>query len=193
MARFLAINNRKNLSVEVHPLALPAFDFYRTQAHRFTCSMLSPNAIKLLQSSTIFLAELDSNRLKIISGFETIGFTPSQLDLSGLSVVIDNKMSNEKIEIIAWLSSIRTILSSLDSHQLEPLRKDLNASLPSFLSQSLFNTEQLTQKHLSNISGISVSGLKKQRRPIERNIPSIESFGIYADIQAGLSTNGKNE
>jgi hypothetical protein len=191
MARFLATSGRKNLSVEIHSAAKPAYDFFHSQSMRFDKIELGRKCVDQLCSSNIYLATSPSkNKLLLVSGFEIIGFSLVHLNLNELTIVINNDLTDDDIEARAWCAALRTMLSSVNCHQLEPLRKQLNHSIISpGLMTKIFKSTGLTQEQLSRISGLSVSGLKKQRTKSSEPLPYVEDeteFEIFQKLKTEM-------
>lgn len=192
MPRFLASSGRKHLSVEIHPAAKPAYEFFHSQSMRFSKVELGKNCIDLLFSSNIYLATAPfKNKIHLVSGFEIIGFSLVHLNLKDLTIIIDNDLTDKDVETKAWGAVLRNIFSSVNCHHLDALRKQLNqSSISPELMTQIFNSNVLSQEQLATISGLSISGLKKQRHNKTKSLSHTESeaeFEIFQKIKARIN------
>lgn len=183
MARVLSQRKKKNLSVNIHPSALPAFEFYQEQSFLFDPNILSPSALSLMNKHQIFQGTHPSEKQYFIfSGFTTLNFSLNTFNIKDATVLTYSNLSDSEIKEIAWLSVCRTFLSSLQNKRLEIFRIALNQSVPKDVIHSLFNSSPLTQSLLSEHTHLSISGLKKQNKEIE-DISNIQIVDIFESLK----------
>ncbi len=166
MVRVLSKNKKRNLSVDIHPSAVDAFNFCTKQSFCFDKTLFKPNSLSLLDSTQIYRAILTSkNQCLLFSGFETIGFSLNNFDATTSEVLIYEKLTDKEIEQKAWLSVLRVMFSSIKGKHLESFRNTLNSYAPNDLVCSLFSSNKLTQKQLATLSNMLSQVLKNKSHP----------------------------
>ncbi|MGO2508504.1 hypothetical protein [Vibrio hibernica] len=185
MSVILSRNKKKNLSVKVHPMAQDAFDFFHSLQFRFDKIELGTTPLEAISSTQVFRATYASvGEIQLISGFEFTGFSINTFNPIDSLIITENNLTPNEISDIAWRSVLRVLLSSIDSQSLESIREKLNLQVPSPLMSSLFQSEYLTQKKLSAITHLSVSGLKKQTKKTQKTSSlSSEKPAIFAAMK----------
>ncbi|CAH0536634.1 hypothetical protein [Vibrio marisflavi] len=183
MVRVLSKNKKRNLSVDIHPSAVDAFNFCTKQSFCFDKTLFKPNSLSLLDSTQIYRAILTSkNQCLLFSGFETIGFSLNNFDATTSEVLIYEKLTDKEIEQKAWLSVLRVMFSSIKGKHLESFRNTLNSYAPNDLVCSLFSSNKLTQKQLATLSNMAVSGIKKQKPSPTSNVQDNHRVDIFKQI-----------
>ena len=162
MAKMLGSRQKKHVEFYIHPYALSAFEF-------FNQSTLLVNKAKMERQTLIDLNEglplqgvFESNHLQIVSGFEFISFSLAELDLSVCEVIIHSNLADKDIAQKAWTAVIRSLLTSLDPHQLELTRRALNESAPKSVLNSVFGKNKLSQSCFAEMMHLSRSTLAQQ-------------------------------
>ncbi len=187
MLKLLAQRAKKNLVVTIHPLAENAYQFFRSQSFIVDKTKLGFSTIDSLLDGHLFSAtQPGKEQCQLIGGFDVIGFSLHHINFERHNILVYEKMSDVEIERFAWRSVLRSLLSSIDTHQLEPIRTSLNNQAPRHIIQELFSANSLTQAQLAHIANISVSGLKKQKVNKAIHPP------ITTEIQRPLSSANKH-
>lgn len=163
MSKILSSKAKKKLSFCIHPDAKNAFDYYHSIKPIFDPIKLKPSGLQALYQDQIFRASyLPDGRIGLISGFEIVGFSLILFNKNDACIVIDKGLTSEQISKKSWFSVLRVLYSSLDQKYLEAIRLSLNDQLPHEYFQDIHQADKLTQKHVSILANVSVSGLKKQ-------------------------------
>jgi hypothetical protein len=182
MAKLLSQRTKKDLIVTIHPRAEDAYNFFLSQSQLFDKHRLGLTSLVGLLDGQIFSAiHGHANQYQLISGFNVIGFALNQFDFEHHQIIIYEEMSDTDIEIHAWKCVFRTLLTSMSNHQLEVFRRSLNQRTPSHIIEQVFSYKSLTQRRLSAITGISVSGLKKQHSLNKNLVFSDDNHHTFKD------------
>lgn len=190
----MSVRKKKNLSVEIHPRAYEAYHFFHSQQFIFEKTNLGIDTLEAIQQGQIFsVIHPSKENAYLFSGFEILGFSISQFNIKKHMAIVHEDLNDIDIEIAAWAGVIRTILSSIQERKLEPFRKSFNESAPEFVIQKLFSTKKLTQKNLSKCTPLSLSGLKKQKKTDNTDIPKFEQNNTQSDILEKLINEAKNK
>lgn len=179
----MAARTKKNLSIELHHRASDAYDFFHSQSFLFDKTKMSSETLSSLQNGQFFsvVHQLDDTAL-LFSGFEILGFSINQFDMSEHNIIAHDDLNDSEIEIAAWTGVIRTLLSSIQDSQLEIFRKSFNESAPESIIKKLFSAKKLTQNKLAKYTSLSVSGLKKQNNSANYELSEIEQNNVQSDI-----------
>lgn len=189
MPKLLSQRSKKNLVIDIHPLADTAYQFFRSQSFLFEKTKLGISTIDSIFEGHVFsVIQVRKNKYQLIGGFEVIGFSLNQIDFQHHNLLIYDGMSDTDIEQFAWKNVLRVLLTSIDCHQLESIRKSFNKHAPTPIVQEFFSSKSLTQAHLARISQVSISGLKKQKssqpiqtssETIKQSSPSLDTPNIF--------------
>ncbi|MEZ8196605.1 hypothetical protein [Vibrio cortegadensis] len=176
MPVFLSERKKKNLSVDIHPASREAYEFYHSLQLIFDKTQLGAASIDSLAKTQVYRATyLSDDQIGIVSGFEQIGFSIEHFCLKDALVLIETDLSFEQISEFSWGCVLRIILSSIGAQNLESIREALNLRAPHPLMHSIFRSDHITQKTLSRITNLSVSGLKKQKKRTKKEPTSIRT------------------
>ena len=183
MAKILGSKQKKYLEFSIHPYALPAFEFFNQSSLLVNKTKMERQALIDLNVGLPLQGVFESNHLQIVSGFEFISFSLAELDLSVCEVIIHSNLANNDIAQKAWSAVIRSLLTSLDPHQLELTRRALNESAPKSVLNSVFGKNKLSQSCFAEITHLSRSTLAQQyskaegdKLLVQEEVPTIFSL-----------------
>lgn len=132
---------------------------------------------------TLQALHISSNKIAIISGFESFCFSLATLKLTDCDVIVHDEMSDIDIEKRAWLAVLRSVLSSIDSKSAEDLRRALNQHAPKSIIKSIFHKNKLSQTKLSSITHSSRSSLAQQNAKAQtEDTPPKEEPSIFEQL-----------
>ncbi|MBC7001743.1 hypothetical protein BIZ37_04190 [Photobacterium sp. BZF1] len=164
MAKIIPERDKKKLSINVHPAAKAAFDFFNGQAYLFDKTLFSIDALRTLnQYSTLHAVEQKKSRVLVFSGFEFFGFDLSNTDFRKCTIIVHRDLTEEDIRFQAWVNVTRTLLSSLQPQHIESFRRHFNQSAPNEIVQFLIKRNKISQPQLAKWTSLSRSGLARQK------------------------------
>lgn len=154
---------KKALDFSVHLSAKPAFDFFNSQVFLFDKNKFPSSAIELLSKGlTLHATQENKQRIEIISGFESIGFSLSNMSLDEHDIIVHTGISNSEIESRSWRGVLRSLMTSISAQNLELFRRELNHSVPPELMNEMFHKKQLCQNQMAQLTSMSRSALAQQ-------------------------------
>ncbi len=164
----LSAIKKKNISLEIHPAAQDAFDFYLAIEKLFHIEKLDTHAILFFEKSLILTAvEPVDSVLKIISGFEHCAFDLTKSDFSNLNIIIHKPtISDEDLSEIAWSCVIEKIFTSINQQKLGLFMDLVNEKTPEKIIKNLFLNKHLSELKLANLTIHSRACIAKQRQLI---------------------------
>nr|WP_321239908.1 hypothetical protein [uncultured Tolumonas sp.] len=163
MAKFLTQKAKINISVEIHPSAESAYQFFHSQPFLFNKNNFSFSALEALYQGQIYsVVSAGESKFLLIGGFEIIGLSINQVNFKNQKILVYDDMTEYAIEMFAWKSALRVLLSSVNRRQFGDVRRSLNDKAPQHIIKSIFSSK-LTLAKFSELAPISVAGLKKQK------------------------------
>ncbi|MGR5064067.1 hypothetical protein [Photobacterium sp. DNB22_13_2] len=164
MAKIIPDRDKEKLSISVHPAAKAAFDFFNNQAFLFDKTLFTIGVLRTLnQYSTLHAVELERGKVLLFSGFEYFGFDLSNIDTNKSTIIAHRDLTDDDIQLHAWVNVTRTLLSSLQPQQIESFRRSFNQTAPNDLVQILSDRNKISQPQLAKWTSLSRSGLARQK------------------------------
>ncbi|MCL9774040.1 hypothetical protein [Vibrio methylphosphonaticus] len=181
MSHILSNRSKNRLEFSIHSAALPAFSFFHSRQFWVDKAALQQSSLEEINVGLMLQAvRISNNKIAIISGFESLSFSLTTLNLVECDVIVHDDMSDIDIEKRAWLAVLRTMLSSIDNKSAEDFRRVLNQQAPNTIIKSLFDKNKLTQKQLSVMTHSSRSSLAQQNAKAQtQEIPPEEEPSIF--------------
>lgn len=163
MPHILSNRSKNRLEFSIHPAALPAFTFYHSRKFWADKTTISRSSLADINRGLMLNAVKSSkNKIAIISGFESFSFSLATLSLADCNVIMLDEISDKDIERRAWISVLRSLLSSIDNSSAEDFRRALNQCTPKPILNMIFDTNKLSQRQLAGIIHSSRSTLAQQ-------------------------------
>lgn len=164
MAKIIPDRDKKKLSISVHPAAKSAFEFFNHQAFLFDKTLFTIDTLRTLnQYSTLHAIEQEKGKVLLFSGFEYFGFDLSNTDFSKCTIIAHRDLTDDDIQLRAWVNVTRTLLSSLQPQHIESFRRNFNQSAPNGLVHILSKRNKISQPQLAKWTSLSRSGLARQK------------------------------
>ncbi|MGY5612459.1 hypothetical protein [Vibrio brasiliensis] len=187
MVKFLSERNKKNLSVDIHPRAYEAYQFFHAQMFLFHKTELGTHVLHGLQKGQFFsVVQNSGSKCYLFSGFEIHGFSIGEFDMSTHKVVVYDDLDDDEIEILAWSGVFRVLLSSVQGGSMEALRKSINKQVPKSVLSSIFSVKTLTQEFIAKCTPYSLAGLKKQNKKSVVTAPDTRTISIFEQLTSEI-------
>lgn len=190
--KILSARNKKKLSIELHPCATEAYQFFHAQRFLFHKTELGSHVLDELQKGQFFsVVQASSSLCYLFSGFEIHGFSIHEFDMKNHQIVIYDDLTEEQIELLAWVGVLRTLFSSIQGGSIETLRQSINKQVPKPILNSIFSKKILTQNFIAKCTPYSTAGLKKQnkKRAAPSSEPDIKPLSIFEQLTREVSNN----
>lgn len=163
MARILTQRQKEGLKFFIHPSANTAFEFFNQCELLFDRKDLDSKTHVSLNLGLPIQGTIDSSgHLQIVSGFEFVNFSLSELNLASCEIILHNDLSEDEIRQRSWLAVIRSLLTSLDTQRLELVRRKLNTCAPQPILDAVFGKNKLSQGQLACMAHMSRGALALQ-------------------------------
>lgn len=171
MHYLLPKKKKAQLTLSIHPQAMPAFQFAQRLNRIFDSTLLYPPASSLLcKHQTLHAIKTSPYTLEVVSGFEYINFDlTAHNHINNHTYIYPTDMSINEIETLAWSGIAHVLLSSIRSNSLGQLYNDINQLMPSHVIHTLFGKSNLSEQKLADITSVSRTTIAKQRRQIKNN------------------------
>lgn len=141
----------------------PSITFYHSRKFWADKTTISRSSLAEINRGLMLNAVKSSkNKIAIISGFESFSFSLATLSLADCNVIMLDEISDKDIERRAWISVLRSLLSSIDNSSAEDFRRALNQCTPKPILNMIFDTNKLSQRQLAGIIHSSRSTLAQQ-------------------------------
>lgn len=180
MAKLLSKRIKNISAFRVHPHAKSAFEFYHSQTFLFKLDEFDAQIIAKMDQLTTLHVTRFKDELLLFSGFEFCTFDLSTTDLANYLVIEHDELSDSDIERASWNSAMKSVLSSVDSLQLETLRRTINEDIPEYLRRDYFDAKKLSQTKIANHTHSSRPRLAKQYKK-EKKKKTKQSTGTSTD------------
>ncbi|MDV7106085.1 hypothetical protein R3X26_16930 [Vibrio sp. TH_r3] len=162
MAKLLSRRITNSCELRVHTHAKSAFEFYHSQTFLFQLDEFDAQIVAEMDQLTTLHVTRFKDELLLFSGFEFCTFDMSTTDLANYLVIEHDELSDSDIERASWNSVMKSVLSSVDSLQLETLRRAINEDMPEYLRRNYFDAKKLSQTKIANHTHSSRPRLAKQ-------------------------------
>jgi hypothetical protein len=201
---------KASLQFTVHPAALAAYDWLHQYPQLIDWSELPSSLLHHLMTQPLFgIMSYDmSSQTKGNTGKQKRIFQlyaplwqlriwSSDRPPEGTLLIYSNanEMSEQSIELSAWLSVISYLLQSVDSKRLALIRDSLHSSMPAQLHFDLLGTNKLSDSQLCRWTHMTRGTLVQQRSKLKQNKGGARLFLDETAVIAALNEpwNGNDE